>query len=581
MNLHAVYHLTEAPYAYGKNNDILVVRLRVAKDNMKRVTIMYKDRYSQEDVPHKRKDMIKKESTTLFDFYEVELELEEKRFRYIFELESNNKEIMYYGEIGFSESLHTPKEKGNFQFPYLCEQDVLEGVEWGAEGIVYQIFPDRFYNGDKSNDPKGIQSWGEKPTRENMFGGDLEGIIQKLDYLEDLGVDIIYMTPIFESSSNHKYNTKDYYKIDPQFGDIDKIKELVEKAHKRGMKVILDAVFNHSGDDFFAFKDVLEKGEESIYKDWFYIDEYPVVQSPVAKYRTFGDNNAYMPKFRTSNSEVREYLLEVARYWIEEVGIDGWRLDVCDEVDHYFWREFRKVVKEVNPKALIIGEIMHESVSFLRGDQLDSIMNYPFKEAVTDFFAKKEISAEEFESILAMQRASYMNTVNYQMWNLVDSHDTPRFATECESDIKRISLGAAFQFTYVGTPYLYYGGEIGMEGDQDPDCRRCMIWEQENQNKDLYNIFKRLIHMRKKHKTLVYGDYESLYHRENIVAFKRFDEQVEIYAIFNNNEESKNIKLPVEGSYIDLYTHDAINLNGDIDLKPMEFRVLKLIKEQI
>ncbi len=577
MNLHAVQHLTEAPYAYGKNHDTLVIRIRVAKNDMSNVTIMYKDRYDEPEIPFTKKTMIKKESTDLFDFYEVELSLETKRFKYIFMLEDKNKKTMYYSEIGIMESLLKPKEKGNFQFAYLCEQDVLDEVYWGSEGVVYQIFPDRFYNGDKANDPNNTQAWGDKPTRENMFGGDLEGIIQKLDYLEDLGVDIIYMTPVFESSSNHKYNTKDYYKIDPQFGDTAKMKELVDKAHARGMKVVLDAVFNHSGDDFFAFEDVIEKGEKSPYKDWFYVEEFPVVQEPLVNYRTFGNNNAYMPKFRTSNKEVRQYLLEVARYWIKEVGIDGWRLDVCDEVDHYFWRQFRDAVKEINQETLVIGEIMHESSSFLKGDQLDSIMNYPFKDAVTDFFAKDSIKAEEFESRLAMHRATYMHTINRQMWNLVDSHDTVRFATECESDEKRIILATAFQFAYIGTPYIYYGGEIGMEGGPDPDCRRCMIWDEKEQNRDLYNTFKQLISIRKDNKTLVYGEYNSIYHTNNVIGFKRFDEQATIYAFFNNNDETTTIGCPLEGEYLNLYTRKTTVFSGKIDMEPMSFYILKEI----
>lgn len=575
MNLHAIYHMAEVPYAYGKNDEALIVRIRVAKDDMSQIVILYKDRYEKKHMPFKQNNMIKKESTDLFDFYETELMVDEKRFRYIFELHDQAGEVMYYGENGLSKTLLEPKEKGNFQFPYLCEQDLLEGVDWGREGVVYQIFPDRFCKGDDSKDPADVMAWGEAPTAKNVFGGDLEGIIKKIDYLEDLGIDIIYMTPIFESSSNHKYNTKDYYKIDPQFGDINKIKQLVALAHTRGMKIVLDAVFNHSGDDFFAFEDVVKNGEASPYKDWFYIEDYPVIKRPVTNYRTFATSHRYMPKLRTSNPQVREYLLDVAKYWIEEIGIDGWRLDVCDEVDHYFWREFRKVVKGVNPNALIIGEIMHESTSFLKGDQLDTIMNYPFKEALTDFFAKENITAQEFESRLAMQRASYMHGVNYQMWNLIDSHDTARFLTECKGDVLSLRLAAAFQFTYIGTPYIYYGTEIGMEGKDDPDCRRCMIWSEENQNKELHTLFKNLIAMRKTHQTLVYGEYESVYQKDGIVGFKRFDNQAEIYVFLNNNKESKQIPMPQQGKYVDLYTNNIHVINENIELEPMGFRVLK------
>lgn len=575
MNRHAIYHLTEAPYAYGKDEETLIVRIRVAKNDMSQVIVLYKDRYESEYEPFKQKPMVKKETTDLFDFYEAELVLDEKRFRYIFELHDQLGKCMYYGEHGLSQERMDPKEKGNFQFPYLCEQDVLKAVDWASEGIVYQIFPDRFYKGDPSRDPVDVAAWGDLPERHKIFGGDIEGIIQKLDYIEDLGVDIIYMTPIFESSTDHKYNTKDYYKIDPQFGDIDTVKELVEKAHAKGIKIILDAVFNHSGDDFFAFEDVVKNGAASMYKDWYYIDDYPVVKKPMTNYRTFATNITHMPKFRTSNPKVREYLLDVAKYWIEEIGIDGWRLDVCDEVDHYFWREFRKVVKGINPDALIIGEIMHESISYLKGDQLDTIMNYPFKEAVTDFFAKGEITVEEFESRLAMQRASYVQAVNHQMWNLIDSHDTPRFLTECKGDVQALKLAITFQFTYIGTPYIYYGTEIGMEGGKDPDCRRCMRWSEEDQNKDLHFFVKRLSAIRKANKTLIYGDYKNFYQSDGVIGFKRFDEESEIYVFINNNIRNRTIPIPKQGEYMDLYTNSIHVINESIMLEPMEFRLLK------
>ncbi len=575
MNLHAIYHLTEAPYAYAKDEETLIVRIRVAKNDMSQVIVLYKDRYESQDEPFRKRPMIKKESTKLFDFYEAELHVDEKRFRYVFELYKQAGGIMYYGEHGVSESLMVPKEKGNFQFPYLCEQDILEGVSWASEGLVYQIFPDRFHKGNPSRDRGDLAAWGDMPERHKIFGGDIEGIIQKLDYIEDLGVDIIYMTPIFESSTDHKYNTKDYYKIDPQFGDLETVKKLVKKAHARGIRIVLDAVFNHSGDDFFAFEDVVKNGAASLYKEWYYIHDYPVVKRPITNYRTFATNIVRMPKFRTSHPKVRDYLLDVAKYWIEEIGIDGWRLDVCDEVDHYFWREFRKVVKGVKPDALIIGEIMHESVSFLKGDQLDTIMNYPFKEVVTDFFAKGTITVEEFESRLAMQRASYMKAVNYQMWNLIDSHDTPRFLTECKGDVEALKLAIAFQFTYIGTPYIYYGTEIGMEGGDDPDCRRCMMWSEEDQNKDLYFFVKRLNVTRKNHKALVYGEYKNIYQKEGVIAFKRFDHESQIYVFMNNTKENKKIPVSEQASYQDLYTNEIHVINEHIELGPMAFKILK------
>ncbi len=237
------------------------------------------------------------------------------------------------------------------------------------------------------------------------------------------------------------------------------------------MKVIFDAVFNHSGSDFFAFEDLLQKQEASKYKDWYFIDSYPVSTGKVTYY-TFGDDVSSMPKLNTHNKEVREYLLKVGEYWVKEMGIDGWRLDVCDEVDHDFWRAFNKVVKEANKDAVIIGEIHHEASSFLKGDQMDSIMNYPFKFALVDFFANRSISVEQFDDILSFNRTLYMNSITRQLWNLMDSHDTKRFLTECNGNVDRMKLAIAFQFCYQGVPYIYYGDEIGLNGADDPAVQK-------------------------------------------------------------------------------------------------------------
>ena len=218
-----------------------------------------------------------------------------------------------------------------------------------------------------------------------------------------MGIDLIYLTPIFKSTSNHKYNTADYYDIDPHFGTVELVKELVDKCHERGIRIVFDAVFNHSGSDFFAFEDLLKNQENSKYKDWFFPDEYPVSLDKI-NYYTFANNVKHMPKLNTSNPEVKDYLLKVGEYWVKEIGIDGWRLDVCDEVDHEFWRAFRKRIKEVNKDAVIVGEIQHEAVSFLNGDELDSIMNYPFKGALVDFFARRSINEKEFDNIITMNR---------------------------------------------------------------------------------------------------------------------------------------------------------------------------------
>lgn len=574
MNKHAIYHITETPYAYGKDLNTLVLRLRTAKDDVKKCNLYYKDRYNFQD-PYNVCEMKVTAQANLFDYFEAEISVERNRYKYYFELIDVNNKKVYFDERGFSDKVPTLMQFTAFQFAYLARGDVYKQATWLQESVVYQIFPDRFYNADKSIDPKNTDIWGSKVKPKSMFGGDIQGIIDKLDYLEELGVNLIYLTPIFKSSSNHKYNTADYYDIDPQFGTLDTAKELIKRCHEKGMKVIFDAVFNHSGSDFFAFKDLLKRQEASKYKDWYFVDSYPVNTDKVTYY-TFGDDIGSMPKLNTHNKEAREYLLKVGEYWVKEIGIDGWRLDVCDEVDHAFWRDFNRVVKGANKDAVIIGEIQHEANSFLKGDQMDSIMNYPFKFALVDFFANRSIPVEQFDDILSFNRTIYMNSITRQLWNLIGSHDTKRFLTECDDNVDRMKLAIAFQFCYQGVPYIYYGDEIGLNGADDPQCRKCMIWDVKKQSTELYNHYKTMISLRKQNKALIYGDYKTLYCKENVLVFeRRYGDETLVIAINNNDEEHK-VKIHLGDTAIDILTSEEMQLNNELILGPMQFKIFKL-----
>lgn len=576
MNKHALYHITDIPYSYAINEDTLLLRLRAARNDLKSCEVYYKDRYDWEN-PFYNKSMVAKMCDGLFDYFETELKVIEKRFRYYFKIEDVKGNIYYYNERGVHEKLGEVLEPGCFQFPFICEADIYKTPTWFKESIVYQVFPDRFCNGNKLNDVEGVLPWGEAVTKTSMFGGDLQGMIDKLDYLSELGINLIYITPIFLSTSNHKYNTCDYYKVDPSFGDIEKAKELVIKCHELGIRVVFDAVFNHSGSDFFAFKDVVEKGEASKYKDWFFINSYPVNTEEV-NYITFAQDCSNMPKLNTNNVEVRKYLLEVGQFWINEVNIDGWRLDVCDEVDHSFWREFRKIVKTANPEALIIGEIMHESTSWMRGDQFDGFMNYPLREAMLDFFAKGKITAKKFQEEIVSNYVLYMDEINRNLFNLIGSHDTPRYLTECKGDIEKFKLTVAFQYTYVGIPYIYYGDEVGVIGEQDPYCRACMIWEEDKQNIELLNFYKMMNRIRKNNKALVYGKYVSLYNIDNVLIYKRTFNKEEVLVILNNNASTYKLKLKsINGNYVDLINDKPIIINESIMLKDNDILILKNI----
>ncbi|EMT38717.1 Glycosidase [Thermoanaerobacter thermohydrosulfuricus WC1] len=537
----AIFHKSDIPFAYPLNENQLKIVLRTAVFDVDRVYVLYKDRYDWLG-KFKIKPMVLTHTNELFDYYETTLELN-KKFVYFFYLVAEGGEKLYYTEAGFYKKRPENQFWGFFHYPYIGEKDVFFAPEWTSDCMVYQIFPERFNNGDKSNDPENVKPWGEKPTADSFFGGDLQGIIDKIDYLKDLGINAIYLTPIFLSHSTHKYDTTDYYTIDPHFGDTQKARELVQKCHDNGIKVIFDAVFNHCGYDFFAFQDVIKNGKKSKYWDWFNIYEWPIKTHPKPSYEAFADTVWRMPKLMTKNPEVQKYLLEVAEYWIKEVDIDGWRLDVANEIDHHFWRKFREVVKAAKPEAIIVGEVWHDASPWLRGDQFDSVMNYPFRNAVVDFFAKRKISASRFNTMITEQLMRHMDSVNRVMFNLTGSHDTERFLTLANGMVARMKLALVFQFTFVGIPYIYYGDEVGMVGDYDPDCRRCMIWEEEKQNKSIFNFYKKLISIRRENEELKYGSFCTLYAIGRVFAFKREYKGKSIIVVLNNSSKQEVIFL--------------------------------------
>ncbi|MBM2841555.1 MAG: alpha-glycosidase, partial [Bacteroidetes bacterium] len=367
--------------------------------------------------------------------------------------------------------------------------------DWVKDAIFYQVFPERFANGDKSNDPPGTERWGGEPKTRNYFGGDLQGIIDHLDYVASLGVNTLYLNPIFQSNSNHKYHADDYMKIDTAFGDERVFKKLVDACHARGIRIILDAVFNHTGTGFFAFRDIKENGAKSRFLGWYNIYSLPVAPPKKPNYECWWGHGD-LPKLMTHNPDVQQYLFQVTRHWMS-FGIDGWRLDVPNEVPHQFWIEWRKLVKSLNPEAYIVGEIWDDAGPWLTGDQFDAVMNYRFRDACLDFFVRKKTTAAEFDKALADGRSKYSDEVNHVMQNLLGSHDTERLLTLCKGNKETMKLAWLFQMTYLGAPMVYYGDEIGMTGGKDPSCRGTMIWDEKKQDKELLKYIRGLIRLRR------------------------------------------------------------------------------------
>jgi glycosidase len=423
--------------------------------------------------------------------------------------------------------------------------------EWARHAVFYQIFPERFANGDPANDPENVQSWGTPPTQQNYMGGDLQGIIDHLDYLTDLGITALYLNPIFQATSNHKYNTFDYFMIDPHFGDMATFRRLIAAAHARGIRVVLDGVFNHCGRGFYAFHDLLENGSYSPYVKWFYVDRFPIYpyeNERPAGYKTWWDYRS-LPKFNTAHPPVRRYLLNVARYWIAQ-GADGWRLDVPNEIDdHQFWREFRQVVKDANPDAYIVGEIWHDATPWLDGTQFDAVMNYMFRDLCRDFFAHDSFRADAFGAGIDHLLQLYPRAVNEVQLNLLGSHDTTRFLTEAGGNSVRLRLATLFQLTFPGAPCIYYGDEIGLEGGGDPLCRGCFPWQQARWNGELREWVRRCIALRHAHPALRTGEYRSLLGRStvNVYAYARWDAHERLIMALNNRDITRTMDLPTTG----------------------------------
>lgn len=553
MDTAAIYHRPESEYAFLYTNTRFRIRLRTRKNDIKKVYVLCGDPYTitTEKWYQKQRPMKKCLSTNVHDYWEIEVTSETRRLQYAFHVVGEDNTDCFYGDQGIFPYRENVITEPNFYFriPYFHQIDRFTIPEWVKETVWYQIFPERFANGDKANDPEHTLPWGSKdPDREDFFGGDLQGVRDHLDYLTDLGVNGIYFCPIFKATSNHKYDTIDYYEVDPAFGDKKLLKNLIDEAHKRGIRIMFDAVFNHRGVHSPQWQDVLKNGEKSIYKDWFHIRFFPVDSYQMTDLPETAENIPYdtfaftpfMPKLNTANPEVQKYLLDIATYWIKEFDIDGWRLDVANEVDHHFWKKFREAVTEIKPDIYILGEIWHSSQAWLQGDEFHAVMNYAFTDSIKDYFAKKKITASQMVSGMNHQQMLYRDQVNEGTFNLLDSHDTARILTLCQGNKELMKSVMAFMFLQKGSPCIYYGTEIGMTGEDDPDCRKCMIWEKEEQDLELFGFIKELVSLRKQlSKIISEGSTQWLivYDREDKLYFTRELEGQIIYVYFNQSKE--------------------------------------------
>jgi len=563
--LEAVYHRPKLNWAYAYDERTIHLRIRTQRNNVVAVSVLTGDKYAWERTA-RLQTMTKLAGDGLFDYWEAAVQPPFKRLRYAFLLE-NRSSAIWLAEDGFRTG--KPRDAGGlFEYAYLHATDLYRPPAWVKDAVFYQIFPERFANGDPALNPPQTEPWGGKPEFHNYFGGDLPGVLQHLDYISELGVNALYFTPVFAATTNHKYNTRDYMQIDPHFGTNAMLKQLVDACHARGIRVLLDAVFNHCGSAFPPFIDAWRNGPASAYAGWFHVRDWPLrVEHGVPSYETFAFE-PIMPKLNTAHPDVQRYLLGAAEYWVREIGIDGWRFDVADEIDHRFLRLLRDRIKALKPDAYLLGEVWQDALMWLQGDQFDGVMNYPLARAVLDFVndvapnsshshSGDRADSAGFAQTVGGLLARYPRQAHESALNLLDSHDTSRLLTICKGDKRKLKLAALLQFAFPGAPCIYYGDEIGMSGSADPDCRRCMVWEAEQQDRQLFDFYRRLIALRKRSNALRSGELRFIHAKpdDRRLALERVHGNERLIIIINADQRPASLTLTLsEGKW-----HDALD----------------------
>ena len=537
-----------------------------------------------EDEDFRPVELRKYAETDRFVFWGVQVEFRANVAKFSFAATTEDNLNLYLGTSGIANFI-SPSEKWIYDSSIYQRHSI---PDWVYGSVMYQVFPERFANGRSEINPENTVEWGSVPTRLDFQGGDLYGVIDKLDHIESLGVNILYLNPIFLSGSTHKYDSWDHFKVDPTLGGDDGLRDLISNCHDRNIKVILDCSLNHVHPRHFAFQDIVKNGENSEYKNWFTIFDYPVrlIHRPHLYANTYkvgwdGNEEEYkrylektfdetkvpvevrdddgpivepsykawwgvpdMPKVNFESKEARQWALDVTKHWIENFDIDGWRMDVAKELDFSFWKEFRDIAHKANKETLLISEIFGDTSQWLQGDRFDGTMNYSFREAMTDYFATKRINNKEFADSLANLYSMYSFEALSSCQNLLSSHDVKRFLNRCGNEEDGI-LGAIFlQATFPGIAGIYYGDEIGLGGADDPFNREPFPWHnEESWNSTILDYTKKLMNIKKSSSIFKYGRFELLDDNEQFVAFRRILKDESMLCIINRSKSNDDFNI--------------------------------------
>ena len=574
MDLSAVSHRSLFTDCYARNEREIVINIRTGKE-ITGVNLLFDDPYAHgigsnihwvgRPLPMTLTRQLKHNH-----IFTAVVQPEYRRLQYCFELFSGDECVLMYEDDFYTREKAEKKGRLSqfFKFPYLNPCDVITPPAWAADTVWYQIMPDRFCKGGDHKRRMLQKPWEMRNhiTGFDFFGGDLRGIIQKLSYIKDLGITGIYLLPVFCSDSNHKYNTFDYTRIDPDFGTEADMEELVRTAHSMGIRVMLDAVFNHSGTKFAPWQDVWEKGEDSPYFDWFVIHQKPFKRKHGSLRDGRFDGFAFldnMPKLNTANPDVQAYFADICTHWVRDWGIDGIRFDVGNEVSHSFLRFLNGRLKAMNPELFLLGEIWHDSAEWLRGDEYDSVMNYPFFQSLQNFWVDEDADSHDFMYAMDRVYSMYPEQINRVLFNHLDTHDTMRAVTRCGSlDVFYQQL--AVLLTMPGSPCIYYGTEIAMEGGHDPDCRRTMPWKKIEAGEFAHHqaLTKALIALRKEYPQLRGTDIRWHHDAMNprLVCYDRPGEDATIRVYLNGTD--RDITLTVNPLFAHKFENTVLKANG-------------------
>ncbi|KAL0235436.1 hypothetical protein GEMRC1_002018 [Eukaryota sp. GEM-RC1] len=574
MDFSHLFHRPQSEFCFARDQTNVCIRLRSKRCTLDNVFLRFGDKYERDNnggnvfpiVP-----MLLIHRTTHHDWFSVVINPPYRRLAYDFLLDIGDQRYVFHEEGSFVFARLQPNDRdvdAMFQFPYINEADIIRPPNG---------FPRLFFT--RSLLTVSVDWTDDNVDSVSFYGGDLQGIIQKIPYFKQLGINAIYLTPIFQSTTNHRYDTTDYKTIDPILGNDDDFAELVEQAHLKKIKIIIDAVFNHCGDTFRPFLDAVAQGRESKYYNWFHFHDD-------GTYDRFGFHN-YMPKLNTEEPLVRDYLLSIADRYTRRFAIDGWRLDVANEVDHCFWRDFRKTVKSIKPDVYILGELWHNGEPWLRGDQFDAIMAYQVSRATRDFLLRSTpaMSRAQFEDVIVNYMMSYPKQVVEAMFNLLGSHDTPRALTEAGANdevtsdaLKRVQMAYLFIFTCGGAPCVYYGDEQKMTGGADPGCRKPMRYLPNFGEDEFFKFFQTIIELKKHNPILSTGEFRFLQHPYPFaIVIERFIDNQSVFILLNRGSYPISVSLNVEAANLRCLvgTHSVTN-SGQVSVAAEDFCVLQL-----